>query len=198
MSEHDISDKLAIQFLPRVTVLIASDKNELIELIQKQDYGKITIRTMVEGMSVPQFFNSMIDETRAVTDIYVFITEVAFIANPAAISRLVEKFLVDGMVYAGIYTDSFRIENGYVAAEFLPAFEPRLILTQMVTNNPLVVQSKFLPENPFKENVKNLFFFNLIRKVASINIITHLAEPLYSVIRQPMDVQSDLNIILNE
>lgn len=198
MSEHDISDKLAIKFLPKVTVLIASDKKELVELIEKQDYGKITIRTMIEGMSIPQFFNSMIDETRTLTDIYVFITETAFIANPTAISRLVEKFLVDDMIYAGIYTDSFRIENGYVAAEFLPAFEPKLILTQMVTNNPLVVQSKFLPQKPFKEGVKNLFFFNLIREVGTINVITHLAEPLYNVVRQQMDIQSDLNTILNE
>ncbi len=195
MSNHDISDKLAVRLLPKVTILVASNKQEVINSAEAQTYPKSTVVVMRDETHAPRFYNKQIEANKSKTDIFVFLNDTQWFSSPESVNRLVEEFVESDMTYAGIYTDTLRVDNGYLIKEFLPAFDPAVLQQgRVLINNTLSVQTKHLPHIPlFNEKLNHVYFFYAIQLLGSRFILNHLAEPLFKIIRYQFDVQEEMS-----
>jgi hypothetical protein len=194
MPDHDISDKLAVRLLPKVVILVASEKEEIRASAASQTYPKCTVVVMDPGEHVPAFYNRKIAELRSKADIFIFLNDMQWFTTPDSVNRLVEEFVESDMAFAGIYTDTLRLDSGHLIKEFLPAFDPALLQQgRVLINNTIAVQTKHLPTTLFNEKLNHLYFFYAINLLGSRFILNHLAEPLFTIIRHQFDVQAEMN-----
>jgi len=205
MLPNDISDREAVAFLPRVTILVASANEAIVKTAFDQDYAKkqvISLPSSLDDLIVPKtvsrFYNESIALSKHLTDIYFFLNDSAWFSDNEGVSRVVEKFLLEDMNYAVIYTDSFRVEQGYLSNEYLPSFTPNLFAGNQLVNNPIAVQAAALNESPFNEGIDTLCFFDIMRKTARVTMLCHLPEPIFTIKREAFDINKEMTILNNE
>ena len=197
MPEHDISDKLAVQLLPSVRVVVGSKLQEVIASAQSQTYGKLSITCIEDEDNVPAFYNRVISETKDKTDIFVFLNDFAWLKDNNSVNLLIESFVKNGFKHPLVYGDSIRVEKNYEVCEFLPGYTPSLLFTNLIMNNTFAVQSKVLPQKPFNEKLEFLYFFDLMRKIGYQHMLHHIAEPIFRVKRITFDLEKEIRA-LNE
>jgi hypothetical protein len=200
MGKHDISDKQAIRFLPTVTVVVATDAQQVLGSIAQQDYAKI--KTVHRGVveSVPRCFNDAIQalDNETTNQIVVCLDAYHWFSSPSTITRVVEKFLKDNFVPAGIYTDDFRIDNRFAMPEYLPAFDAPLFVDRKIgLDSSIFMQPKYVGKRPFNENLTHLYFLDFLHRTSMQFGFVHLAEPLCCVAQRPGSMEADIRI-LNE
>lgn len=194
MSDHDISDKLAVRLLPKVTILVASNQEGVIASANAQTYPKSTVIVMGEGDHPPRFYNAQLAANKHKTDIFIFLNDTQWFTTSESVNRLVEEFVESDMTFAGVYTDTLRLDSGHLIKEFLPAFDPAILQQgRVLINNTLSVQTKHLPPVPlFNEKLNHVYFFYAIQLLGSRFILNHLAEPLFTTIRYQFNIQEEM------
>lgn len=202
MLPNDISDREAVAFLPRVTILVASTNEAIVKTAFDQDYGKKQVISCLDGplnnKTISRWYNESIALSKHLTDVYFFLNDNAWFSDNQGVSRVIEKFLFEDMNYALIYTDSFRVDQGYLSDEYLPSFNPQLFMGNQLINNPIAVQAAALDESPFNEEIDTLCFFDVMRKTARVTMLCHLPEPIFTIKREPFDINKEMTVLNNE
>lgn len=195
MGSDDIRDEVAVRLLPRVALIAYGESPELIESCKNQDYAKTTTyhNPVDDTISKPEFWNLALQQHRDEENIVIFLDDNNVLADNTVVTQIVEKFLEDDMLPAAIYSDSIRLANGFQMNEYLPAFNAQAVTDgKLGINNPLAIQVKALPLNPFNEKIENLHYLCVLRKLAVASIVTHIAKPLFHIRRHAFDPKNDI------
>ncbi len=189
---NDISGQRPVQLLPKVVVIAA----DLEETVREQTYKNMIVVPNKDNENTSMHFNEQFAAHKEQTDFVIFLPKSATFATCTAVEQIVKKFIRDELRFGGIYTDSLAVNGDSLVPELLPAFTPAMLSSGMIMNNPIAVQTKTMPPAfSFNAKITHIHSYDLMRQLAMHFLLVHLAEPLYTITREPYNLEQEMSYL---
>lgn len=172
MQKPDIQDNRSVPAIPRINIIVSSDRAHVIDSVEKQDYPNKNI--LLSNENPVEFFNRCINKLRTEPPaLIICLDNKNWFNRPDTLSTVFKHY--HGT--AGIYTDIVLQGPGYGYREYLPPFSAVNILKGLHPfNRPFFMNSGALPNNPM-QNVEHMYL-TLLAGLCQSHYIPHLPEAL--------------------
>ena len=191
--EHNTNNEDMPQ-LPEVAIILAgigaSSLEKTEDSVQEQSYKNVTVFQSKDS-PVTSFFNNM----NKAHKIYGLMSAGDTFASNDSLRDIVDKLLENKFI-GGVYGDACVSKDGLTQEFYLPPHDHRTF-SGLTGAFPVFFKLEAMQDNTLDENLKYLYGHDILVKISSSFIVSHMPKLLFNLTSKQVDIEEDANYLRN-